>query len=232
MNDKDRRRHESCTRSVQFGIDYASGMTPGSKIAEKFALLGTLNDEAEVFAGQQAAAAGTSASEFEGKDFDREGMADILTAVANAARAAEPDHPGYQARFRYDRNLNDVDTVATANSFLAATPTEVATLIDYTAPIKWVDNLTTAVVTFNTGSGAATTAFDSKVATTAEIRAKVNEEMRVKRTIHYMVKNVFAGNVGALAAWRTASHVEADPTPAKKKDDKTDGSSDGTPPTP
>ncbi len=49
---------------------------------------------------------------------------------------------------------------------------------------------------------------DSKVATTAEIKQKVNKAMQFKRTVGFMIPNVLATDPGAMTAWSSAAQVE------------------------
>jgi len=43
---------------------------------------------------------------------------------------------------------------------------------------------------------------------TAEIKQKINEAMQLKRTIGFMIPNVFGSDPAATAAWHSAAHVE------------------------
>lgn len=68
---------------------------------------------------------------------------------------------------------------------------------------------------------------------TAEIGESIRRGMVARRILDGVVRNVFASDVGKLAAWASASHVERAP---KKKDKGTgsgsggSGSGDGNPP--
>lgn len=53
-----------------------------------------------------------------------------------------------------------------------------------------------------------------RVGKNAELTAKRDEFMQLKRTVDHMVPNYTTGNVVARAAWDSASHVEL---PPKKK---------------
>ena len=43
----------------------------------------------------------------------------------------------------------------------------------------------------------------------------VSEAMQLKRTVGFLVPNYLAHDVGAMAAWHTAAHVESAPKPNK-----------------
>lgn len=208
MNDRDRVRYEACKRSAQIGHDYTSLIPAGSIFEQKFADIDTKVNEFEASAGLHDAAVGIAAQQFDLKDISREDLNDMLTAVANAARAAEPDHVGMQARYRFDRNLNDADLLAAGNNFLTADAGDQALLILWGAPATWHADLTALVAGFDASFSSAASAQDSKVGLTAEQRALLNQAMQIKRTLGHMISNYFGSSTKAMAAWHAAAHVE------------------------
>lgn len=213
MNDKNRRRYEACKRCVQWSVDYAAGIPGGSMIATKFADLSAKVDEIEAKAGSQISAVASSGEEFGQKDISREDLVEGCSRVANAARAAEPDNPGIQDRFRFRRNLNDADLLATARSFVEGNAEWGAIIKDYGGGNTWAADLTALADAFEAAINEAASAAGSRSATTAEINQAVAEGMQLKRTCGWLVQNYFDGDAGALAAWDTAAHVENPPQP-------------------
>ena len=67
-----------------------------------------------------------------------------------------------------------------------------------------------------------------RVAATAEIGESIRRGMVARRILDGVVRNVFASDVGKLAAWASASHVER--APKKKGGSDSGGSGDGNPP--
>ena len=213
MNDNNRRRYEACKRCVQWAIDYVAGIPGGSIIAARFAALGVAVDLIESYAGMQIAAIGGSGEEFEQKDNVRENLNDIMTKVANAGRAAEPDFPGIQDRLRFSRNLNDADLLATARSFIDADVEYGAQIKDYGGGNSWKADLTAAADAFEAATNEASSAVGTRSATTAQVNQAVSNAMQLKRTAGFLVPNYFSDDVGAMAAWHTAAHVEKPPIP-------------------
>ncbi|HEV7701748.1 MAG TPA: hypothetical protein VGO43_16065 [Pyrinomonadaceae bacterium] len=187
MNDKTRVRYEACKRVAQFGVDHAADIPAGSILETKFADIAAKVDEIETLAGHLSEAGGKADQQFQLKAVAREDLNDLLTSVANAARAAEPEHPGTQARFRFNRNLNDADLLAAGNSFHTATAPERATLISYGASATWFADLNDAITAFDTAFSSAAGADAATVAANAEVAEKVAEGMQLKRTIGYIV---------------------------------------------
>ena len=211
MNDKNRWRVEAGQRCVQWIADHSAGIPVLSVFETKALLLGTKVSQIQTIAGQQIAAGAAMGAETEQKGNSREDLMDKMTFIANAARAAEPDNPGIQDRFRYRRNLNDADLLATARSFVNGDAEWGAILVAFGAGATWAADLTTLADDFETAFNEATSAAQSRSAATAEINQAVAEMMQLKRTVEMFVKNYFAGDVGALAAWYTAAHVENPP---------------------
>ena|GEM_PF-3542099 len=67
---------------------------------------------------------------------------------------------------------------------------------------------------FEAATQAQSSAKEQSVGKRAAILAQVDTLMQRKRTIGYMIENVFDGDPEALAGWKSASHVEK---PPKKK---------------
>ncbi|MFL6374711.1 MAG: hypothetical protein ACJ73D_08610 [Pyrinomonadaceae bacterium] len=218
MNDKDRVRYEACKRSAQFGIDNPA--PAGTIIQTKFTDLGSKVGEIETMMGNETEAEAKADERFQLKDVSREDLIEQMSRVANAARAAEPDNPGVQARFRFRRAMNDADLLAACNSFLTATAAEQTMLISYGAAANWHADMTDIHDAFSDAFSIAAGAHESEVSAGAELRNAISEAMQMKRTIGFMVPNYYFSK-GAIAAWHSAAHVE---TPQPKQPP--------TPPTP
>jgi hypothetical protein len=57
-------------------------------------------------------------------------------------------------------------------------------------------------------------AVGSRIAANADITVDLEQLIKLKGSLHHLVKNYTDGNPGALAAWISAAHVER---PPKKK---------------
>ena len=71
-------------------------------------------------------------------------------------------------------------------------------------PARHVDRHLTAADTFEA-------AFANTASATAEVSAKIREGMIAVRILDGIVKNIYSANVGKLATWVSASHVEKAP---------------------
>jgi|GEM_PF-1211856 len=220
MNDKNRRRIEAGQRCRQWIVDYAALIPGGSvfetKTGELTAAVNTLED----FAGQLESAVGEGLSATDVKGSEREDLLELMDGIRDAARAAEPDVPGTQDRYRFARNLSHEALLAAGRSFALGGNDDQDLLESYGAPSSWPVNTTAACDAFEATFGQQASALGDRVAKNAEINETIETFMQLKRTISLMVPNILSGNTGAIAAWNSAAHVEA---PPKKKP---------TPPTP
>ncbi|MGI8467180.1 MAG: hypothetical protein ACR2N3_01885 [Pyrinomonadaceae bacterium] len=121
---------------------------------------------------------------------------------------------GISELFRMPRNMTD-QNLAAANAFIAAMSPYEDAFIEYDLPADFLSDLTDDITAFQQSMNAPSSARDTHVAATAEIGAVVRRGMQAVRILDGVVKNKYRDNVGKLAAWTTASHVEK---PAQKKE--------------
>ena len=211
MNDYIRRNLESGQRCRQWFIDFVALIPAGSVFETKSTAMTAQVGEIEAISGQQEAAKSEGLSATDVKGSERQDLLDAMEPVRNAARAADPDHPGTRDRYRYTANMSDLALLAAGRSFAEGGVTDEALLESYGAPIKWPQAVTTACDAFEASFGPQDSAKGQSVAMNAELYAKTNEMNALKSTISHLVKNYCATNPGAQAAWNSAAHVESPP---------------------
>ena len=214
MNDKNRRYLEAGQRCRQWIVDFAALIPGGSMFETKCATFTELVDELETLSGEVEAFVGEGLSATDVKGSERLDLLDIMEKVRDAARAAEPDHPGTRDRYRYTTNMSHQALLAAGRSFAAGGVEDKNLLIDYGAPGSWVVDVTAACDAFEAAFGQQDSAVGSRIAKNAEFNDKMAQMIATKATVGHMVPNFCQGNPGAIAAWNTAAHVEAAP---KKK---------------
>lgn len=211
MNDKNRRYLESGQRCRQWIVDYAALTPAGSLFETKCNALTAKVDSLESLAGTLEAAVGEGLSATDVKGSERQDMIDEMEPVRNAARGAEADNPGTRDRYRYSANMSHQALLAAGRSFAAGGATDEALLVSYGARPNWPDLITVACDEYEASFGQQDSAKGSSVATNAEIVEGINDLTTLKKTVGHMVKNFAADNIGALAAWTSAAHVEKPP---------------------
>ena len=220
MNDKNRRNLESGQRCRQWIVDFAA-LIPGASMFEtKTTALTAVVNNFEDKAGQLESAVGEGLSATDVKGSERLDLLDLMEKVRDAARAAEPDNPGTRDRYRYTSNMSDQALLAAGRSFAAGGVDDDALLESYGASHHWPLPVTAAADAFEAAFGQQDSAVGSRIAKNAEMGDEMAQMIALKATVGHMVPNFCSGNPGAIAAWRSAAHVES---PPKKKP---------TPPTP
>lgn len=214
MNDKYRRYLEAGQRCRQWIVDYAALIPVGSLFATKTAALTAVVNSLEKLLGDVAAAVGEGLGATDVKGAERLDLLAIMEKVRNAARAAEPDHPGTRDRYRYRTNMAHQELLAAGRSFADGAAQDEGLLEDYGAPAGWGALVTAACNEYEAAFGQQDSAHGSRVAANAEIEEKLDEMVALKATCGHMVPNFCSGNTGAIAAWHSAAHIEE---PPKKK---------------
>jgi len=208
MSDRDRVDYESLKRCTQIPPAWASYIPLGTLFASGFTDLNVAVADLEAAAGVLDAAKGEASAQVDIKTINRGEVTDQLDSVVNAARAAEPAHHGYQARFRYDRDLSGIELLAVIDSFLTADAVEQGVLSDLGASATWHADLTSARTLWNDTINQSAAAKGSRVAAKADFDEKMRIAKQIKKTQGHQVPNYFGSSAAAIAAWATAAHVE------------------------
>lgn len=214
MDDVTRNRIDAFDRCEQWFDDHATGVNAINKlktlVIDFKAKLTTLHDTA----GEQTGAVSESEEQTDVKGVSREDCVALAQKVSRAAKAAEIEQPGIQARYPYPRNLNDEDLVNLLRGFAIGGATDSQIIQDYAAPADWVTQCTAKADAFEAASQAQAAAQGGKVGKRALVLSLTDNLMQLKRTAGYIIENAFEDDVAALASWKSASHVEV---PPKKK---------------
>ena len=214
MDDVTRNRIDAFDRCSQWFIDNAAGVNSNVKLKNLAVDFNTDLTTLHTEAGEQSGAVSESEEQTDVKGTSREDCVAIAQKVSRAAKAAEPEQPGIQARYPYPRNLNDEDLVNLLRSYAIGGATDNQILQDYSAPADWVTQCTAKANAFEAAGQAQAAAQGDKIGKRALILSLVDRLMQMKRTATYIIENVFENDVAALASWKSASHVEV---PPKKK---------------
>lgn len=121
---------------------------------------------------------------------------------------------GIADKFRLPRNRNDADLLNKARAFATEAAPYNADFQAYGLPPTFIADLTAAADAFEASFSNTAAATAEHVAATAETGESIRRGMVAVRILDGIVKNKYSGDVGKLAAWISASHVEKAP---KKK---------------
>ena len=211
MNDSEARRLETFIRMRQFGVDNAADFPAGSIGATQFAVIDTVIGEVETLAGNQTAGRGQSMQNTVTKDTARENLREALYEISRTARSMAYQFDGIEAKFRLPRSQSDQNILATGRAFYEESETYEADFRSYGLDAGFRADLLADVEAFENSLDPTGTAIDERVAATAEIGAAIRRGMIARRILEGVVKNKYRNNIGKLAAWLSASHIEKAP---------------------
>ena len=210
MTKQQRFRYDMFIRVIQFLQDNAAALT-SAIIAAQLAILIATVDRLQELLGERETGFSDARFEFNDKATARENLRAMLASIAETAHSMVYQFPGIDLKFRMPRNQSDAELLGKARSFLtAATPLEASFLL-YDMEAGFVTELETLIDLFEQSLEPPGTAIDAHVEATAETGEKIREGMIAVRIINAPVKNAFRNDVGKLAAWLSASHIEKAP---------------------
>lgn len=215
MNDRVRTRFDAFIRVAQFGTDNAADFPAGNIARAQFDEIVAVITLINQLEAQHAVSFGEARFAFAGKDDKRENLREDLREIARTARSMAYQFPGIDLKFRLGNNLSDANLLALGRAFRQESGEFEADMIAYDLPADFRDDLQTDTDAFEQSLSEPGTAIDAQVAATAELAAAVRRGMIAKRILDGVIKNKYRNNVGKLAAWLSASHVEK--APKKKK---------------
>lgn len=207
MTKKQKVRYDMFIRVVQFLQDNAADF-PTGVVAAQLAVLTAVVDRLQILLGDQAAGLGDAKFEFNDKDTARENLREMLSEIARTAASMVYQFPGIDLKFRMPRGNNDADLLGKARAFLTEAAPHRGDFENYGMDTNFLTDLQTLIDAFEASLGETGTAIDSHVEATAEIGAETRKGMIAVRTIDAPVKNKYRTDVGKLAAWLSASHIE------------------------
>lgn len=210
MTRQQRVRYDMFIRVVQFIRDNAADF-PAGVVAAQLAVLIAVVDRLQTLLGDQSTGLGEARFEFHDKDTARENLRQMLSEIAETARSMVYQFSGVDLKFRMPRNHNDADLLGKAHAFQTEAAPLDADFQGYGMERSFLADLQRLIDDFEASLGEAGTAIDSHVKATAEIGAEMRKGMVAVRTMDGVIRNKYRRNVGKLAAWLSASHIERVP---------------------
>lgn len=211
MTDQERFRYETFIRIRQFGVDNAVDFPAGTVGADQFDEIAAVIGEVEQFTGNQEASFGDARFAFVGKETARENLREEIYEISQTARSMKYQINGIAEKFKVPHNLTDATMLAVGRAFHEESEPYEADFKSYGLPVTFRAELQTAIDEFEESMNPTATAIDDQVAATAQIGDAIKRGMIARRILEGVVKNRYRNNVGKLAAWLSASHIEKAP---------------------
>jgi hypothetical protein len=211
MNNQEKFRYEMFIRVQQFGLENAVDFPAGSIGAKQFVEISAVIGLIEGFAANQSASFGAARFAFVGKDTARENLRGTMSEISRTARSMVYQFPGIDAKFRLPRNRSNTNLLAAARAFESESAAYEADFVAYGLATDFRNELKNEADTFEASIAPTGAALNSQVAWTAELGAVIRRGMIAYRILKGVVKNKYRADVGKLAAWLSASHIEKAP---------------------
>jgi hypothetical protein len=213
MNTYERSRFNTFVTVNQFGIENAADFPSGSVGQTQFEEIALVIPLIQDFAADQTGGTREAGAGYLSRDTARENLRQAVGDVSRTSRSMEYAHPGISTIFRMPENRTDAGLIAAAKAFAAAFPPYEDAFIAYGLPAEFLADLTAVTTDFEQALSAPAAGMSEQVAATAELGAAIRRGMQALRVLEGVVRNKYRDNVGKLAAWETASHIERAPKP-------------------
>jgi hypothetical protein len=223
MKSQLRKRYETLKRVREFGAQQTESFPELSLGHELFAEISNVVAELDRLAADHSSGFNTAISSTDSKSALREELRDDLLAINRTARAMAYATPGLDNKFRLPRGAGDQALLTGARAFLADAAPLAAEFIKHEMPADFLDDLKKQIAEFEDTLNRRSAAKGTQVSATAGITDAIERGMIAVRRLDAIIRNKFRGNVGILAAWTQASHVERTSRPATANPPKAQG---------
>lgn len=211
MNINERNRYNMFITVRQFGVENAADFPVGSVGATQFAEIAAVIPIIDGHATNQTSGSRNAGMGFQSRDTARENLREAIADISRTSRSMEYQFPGVSTIFKMPRNNNDRDLLSAAWSFADDAVTYKTNFISYGMPADFIDDLTDLAQAFQDALDAPAAGRSEQVAATAELSSTIRRGMVAVRILDGVIKNKYRNNVGKLASWATASHIERTP---------------------
>ena len=201
-------RYEMFIRVSGFGAENAADFPPGSIGGTQFAEVSIIVAEIQQLIGDQSQSRSDARYNFNTKDTWRENLRSEMSDTASIARSMIYQFPGIDLLFRAPRNLSDANLLAAGRAFYDNSAQYEAAMIEYGLPAGFRAELLADIEGFEGSLSAPGVSIASQVAATAAIGAAIRRGMVAVRILEGVVRAKYRNDVGKLAAWTSASHIQ------------------------
>jgi hypothetical protein len=201
-------RYDMFIRVGGFGVENTADFPAGSIGATQFAEVALIVAEIQQLIGDQSQSRSDARYHFNTKDTARENLRSEMSDMASIARSMIYQFPGIDLMFRAPRNMSDANLLAAGRAFYDSSAQYAAAMIEYGLPTTFRADLLAAVEEFEGSLSAPGMSIDAQVAATADIGAVIRRGMVAVRILEGVVRAKYRNDVGKLAAWTSASHIE------------------------
>lgn len=215
MQDITIRYLNSGRRMVDFTVTYGAAFPAHSRGSQLIADITGATTTMEVQGAKQDAAALDIQQATDEKNAARDVLLDLLRPINEIARGMAKLFPGIGGRFKMPRG-SDQNVINRARAFIEeATPMQ-AEFTSRGLPEDFLTTLAAAIAAMESAVDRQNTARNALAAATAAVTAAQQQLIDAVREFSPIVRTTLRADPAALAAWKSASHVERAPKRAKQ----------------
>lgn len=208
MNNKDNRIYEMCLRVQESRTALAEKIPADSYASQLFERLGQRLDNLDVQTSEHSSRTRAVAESGMAKDATRTTLRQQLNAIGHTAKPMEKTTPGIAEKFRIPTRLKDQDLLRLARAIASDVLPFKTEFIKRGLASSFVEDLLAAAANFEQAISRKILNTESKVASHANVKGLLRECSDIVRELDPIIRNICAGDPGALAIWESASHVE------------------------
>jgi hypothetical protein len=153
----------------------------------------------------------------DGKEAARVVLLGLMRAINRTARGMKKLFPDIGNQFAMPRTYGDLSIVNAAHSFITSATPRAAEFTKRGMAADFTDTLAAAIKDVEDAIKAQDEALNEQTAATAGVAAGQKQLLDALHEFDPIVRNVLGNDPQALAAWKSASHVERAPKKAAKK---------------
>ena len=211
MNDVLTNYYEMFIRADSFGAEHSAGFPASSLGGQRFVSLRELIAEVEQHNTAQSSSRSAAKANTGAKRNAKADLRQKMVAVSETARVIELSIHGTAANFRMPTTNGDQALLSAARAFVEkATPLK-DEFIKREMPASFLDDLTTAINTFEATLDSRNINTEKRVTATAAIDALIERGRTIVRELDAIVRNKYRNDAATLAGWESATHVERPP---------------------
>lgn len=200
--DRDQRSRNFVTTTAKFA--------PGSRGAELGSQLDANITLAEQYAAKQDAATLDRQEATQQKKGAINTLLTLMRAINLIARSLEAQMPGIAEQFRMPGDSNQA-VINRARAFIIAATAISAEFISRGLAATFLADLQAAIDAADEAENRQSSALAAQTAATADLAATLKTLRTIVRELDAIVRSTFADDPGTLAAWKSASTIEAAP---------------------
>jgi hypothetical protein len=195
-------------RVQEYGAALAGRIPADSYAGELYKRLRESLAQLEAQATAQSSSKRSVAESGTSKKAAREKLRVRLEAISRTARPMEKSMPGVADKFRMPARLKDQDLLSFARGVAIDAAPLKSEFIKRGLRADFAEDLSAAAAEFEQSVSRQIQHAESRVTSTATVKRLTRECVEIVRELDPVMRNLFAEDAPALAAWESASRVE------------------------